>query len=156
MTTNQVDPVPMGMHTLTPHLCCKGAAEAITFYTAAFGAIELARTPGADGRLLNAMLKIGDSCLMLVDEFPEWGGKGPGTLGGSPVTIHLQVPNCDAWFARAVEAGAEVKMPLADMLWGDRYGMLSDPFGHSWSIGTHKVDLSHEQIAAAAKQACGA
>jgi PhnB protein len=154
MTTTQVNPVPMGMHTLTPHLCIKGAAAAIEFYKSAFGAIELGRTPGADGRLLHAMLKIGDSFLMLTDEFPEWGGKAPGALGGTPVTVHLQVPDCDASFARAVEAGAVVKMPLADMFWGDRYGMLTDPFGHAWSVASHKVDLTPEQILAASKGDC--
>ncbi|MEO7496052.1 MAG: VOC family protein [Massilia sp.] len=154
MSEPQVNPVPMGMHTITPHLNCKGAAEAIDFYKKAFGATEFGRVAGNDGRLLNAMLKIGDSPLMLVDEFPEWGGTSPATLGGSPVTIHLQVEDCDAWFARAVEAGAEVKLPMADMFWGDRYGMVIDPFGHYWSIATHIVDKTPEQIAAAAKAAC--
>src|SRR5213076_581239 len=96
----------------------------IEFYKKAFGAQELARMPGPGGKLIHAMLKIGDSLIMLVDEFPEWGGAAPNTLKGTPVTLHMQVPDCDAAFARALEAGATVKMPMADMFWGDRYGVL--------------------------------
>lgn len=148
-----VKPVPEGMHTVTPHLVCAGAAEAIEFYKNAFGAIEMLRMPGPDGKLMHAMIRIGDSPVMLVDEFPEWGGTSPKALNGTPVTIHLQVPDADAMFQRAVDAGATVKMPLADMFWGDRYGLVIDPFGHSWSIATHIKDMTPEEMAQAGRDA---
>jgi PhnB protein len=150
-----VKPIPEGMHTVTPHLVCAGASDAIEYYKKAFGAIELARMPGPDGRLMHAMVKIGDSPVMLVDEFPEWGGKGPKALGGTPVTLHLQVTDADAVFKSAVDAGATVKMPIADMFWGDRYGIVIDPFGHSWSIATHIKDMSPEEMMEAGKAAMG-
>jgi uncharacterized glyoxalase superfamily protein PhnB len=150
-----VKPVPDDMHTVTPHLTCDGAAAAIEFYKQAFGAVEGLRMPGPDGRLMHAMIRIGDSPVMLADEFPEWGGSGPKRLGGTPVTIHLQVPNADEVFQRALDAGAEVKMPIADMFWGDRYGIVTDPFGHAWSIATHIKDMTPEQMAAAGKAAMG-
>jgi PhnB protein len=146
--------VPEGMHTITPHLVCAGAAKAIDFYQRAFGAVEEFRLDTPDGKLMHAMLRIGDSAIMLNDEFPEMGAVGPQPGRGSPVTIHLSVPDADASFARAVEAGATVKMPLADMFWGDRYGLLEDPFGHSWSVATHLRDMSPEEIREAAKDAC--
>jgi PhnB protein len=148
-----VKPIPEGMHTVTPHLTCAGAADAIEFYKKAFGAIEMGRMPGPGGKLMHAMLKIGDSAIMLVDEFPEWGGKGPKTLGGTPVTIHLYVNDADAVFKSAVDAGATAKMPMADMFWGDRYGIVIDPFGHSWSIATHIKDMTPEEMAKAGKDA---
>jgi PhnB protein len=142
-------PIPAGQHAITPHLVVKGAAEAIDFYKRALGAEELSRMPfpGKDGRMKlgHAELRIGDSRLFLADEFPEYGSVGP-SGGGSPVTIHLYVTDADAAFARAVEAGATVAMPLADMFWGDRYGKLIDPFGHHWSIAEHLEDLSPEQM----------
>jgi PhnB protein len=152
MTT--VQPIPPGMASLTPHLICKGAADAIAFYAQAFDAVELGRLPGQDGRLLHAMLRIGDSALMLTDEYPEQNELGPQALKGSPVTIHLYVPDVDATVARAVAAGARVTMPVSDMFWGDRYGTLEDPFGHRWSVATHVRDLTPEEIAAAARTAC--
>src|SRR5258708_5146533 len=130
---NGVKKIPDGMHTLTPHLTVKNAAKAIDFYKQAFGAMELGRHPMPDGRLMHAMLKIGDSLLMLNDEFPEMGGCG-GPVGLSPVTIHIQVEDADACFNKAVGAGATVKMPPMDMFWGDRYAKVTDPFGHEWSI----------------------
>lgn len=145
MSNTKVDPLN-GMSTVTPHLVCANATQAIDFYKKAFGAEELMRMAGPDGKLMHAMLKIGDSNIMMMDEAPEWGAKGPKLLGGASVTLHLQVPDCDASFARAVDAGATVKMPLADMFWGDRYGVLEDPYGHSWSIATHKLELTSEQI----------
>ena len=151
--STSVKPVPEGMHTVTPHLVCDGAAAAIEFYKKAFGAIEMARMPGPGGKLMHAMIKIGDSPVMLVDEFPEWGSTGPKSLNGTPVTIHLQVPDADAVFKSAVDAGATVKMQIADMFWGDRYGLVIDPFGHSWSIATHIKDLTPEEIAQAGKAA---
>jgi PhnB protein len=151
---SSVQPVPSDMHSVTPHLVCKGAAEAIAFYVRAFGAAELARLPAPDGRLMHAMIRIGDTPLMLVDEFPEQGCLGPQALNGSPVTLHLYVPDVDATVARAVEAGARVTMPVSDMFWGDRYGRLEDPFGHQWSVASHVRDLSPEEIAAAMGQSC--
>jgi PhnB protein len=150
-----VKPVPEGMHTVTPHLVCEGAAAAIDFYTKAFGAVEAHRMPGPDGRLMHAMIRIGDSQVMLADAFPEWGSKGPKMLGGTPVTIHLQVPNADEVFQSAVAAGAEVRMPIADMFWGDRYGIVIDPFGHSWSVATHIKDMTPEEMAAGKAAMCG-
>jgi uncharacterized glyoxalase superfamily protein PhnB len=154
MIQSHVKAVPDGMHTITPHLVCRDAAAAIAFYQKAFGAVELARLPGPQGKLLHAMLRIGDSPFMLVDEFPEWGALGPQSLKGSPVTIHLYVEDADAAIERAVAAGARLTMPVADMFWGDRYGTVEDPFGHRWSIATHLRDLSPEEIQAAAKAAC--
>ncbi|MES2295852.1 MAG: VOC family protein [Pseudomonadota bacterium] len=157
MTEAKISPIPPGMHSLTPHLVCDGAAAAIDFYQRAFGAVEMSRMPGPGGKLIHAMLMIGDSAMMLVDAFPEWGGFDPKALKGSPVTIHLYVPNADAVFAQAVAAGAEAKMPMADMFWGDRFGMVIDPFGHHWSIATHMRDLTPEQMMAEmqASQECG-
>jgi uncharacterized glyoxalase superfamily protein PhnB len=141
-------PIPKGHHTITPSLIVKGAAEAIEFYKRAFGAEELGRMPmpGPDGQVKigHAELQIGDSRLFLADEFPTHGVVGPN--GSSPVTLHLYVTDADAVFNRAVAAGATVKMPLANMFWGDRYGKLVDPFGHSWSIGTHIEDVPHEEM----------
>ncbi len=154
MIQSHVKAVPDGMHTITPHLVCRDAAAAIAFYQKAFGAVELARLPGPQGRLLHAMLRIGESPLMLVDEFPDWGALGPQTLKGSPVTMHLYVEDVDAAVERAVAAGARLTMPVADMFWGDRYGTVEDPFGHRWSIATHIRDLSPEEIQAAAREAC--
>lgn len=148
--------IPEGMHALTPHLVCAGAAQAIEFYKAAFGAVEGGRIPGPDGRLIHAMVRIGDSALMLVDEMPEWNVLGPKSLKGSPVTIHLYVEDADATAARAVQAGATLTMPVAEQFWGDRYGQLEDPFGHKWSVATHVRDLSPEQMREAMKSMGGA
>lgn len=137
-----IKPVPDNMHTITPHLICAGAADAIEFYKKAFNAVEEMRLPGQKGRLMHAMIRIEGSAVMLVDEMPEWGALSPKSLKGSPVTIHIFVPDADAFFARAVAAGAKVLMPLADMFWGDRYGKIEDPFGHHWSIATHVRDVS--------------
>ncbi len=146
---SQAKPIPDGMHSLTPHLVCDGAAAAIEFYKKAFNAQELARLPGPDGKVMHAMLKIGDSHFMLNDEFRDFGGFGPKYLKGSPVTIHLYVPDVDAQVAQAVAAGAKVTMPVADMFWGDRYGQLEDPFGHKWSVATHIKDTTPEEAMAA-------
>ena len=152
MTT--VQPIPNDMHSVTPHLVGKGAADAITFYVKAFGAVELARLPGPDGRLIHGMVRIGDSLVMLVDEFPEYGSSSPLALKGSPVTLHLYVKDVDAAVAQAVACGAKITMPVADMFWGDRYGVIKDPFGHNWSLATHIRDLNSEEIKAAAAEAC--
>ena len=147
MSAPRVQPIPEGAHSLTPHLVCNGAAHAIEFYTRAFGAVEEFRMPGPDGRLVHACVRIGDSQLMLVDEFPEHGSLGPKALNGSPVTIHHFVEDVDAVVECAAKAGARVTMPPTDMFWGDRYATLEDPFGHHWSVATHQRDLTPEQIA---------
>ena len=146
------------LHPLTPHLVCAGAAEAIGFYERAFGATELVRLPGPDGRLIHACISVNGSTVMLVDEFPEMGGRSPLTLRGTPVTLHLTVADVDAAVARAVAAGAKVVTPVADMFWGDRFGVVEDPFGHHWSIATPKREMTPEEVRAAATAAephCG-
>jgi uncharacterized glyoxalase superfamily protein PhnB len=145
----KVKPVPDDMRTVTPHLVCAGAADAIEFYKKAFDAVEEARLPGPGGKIMHAMIRIQGSVVMLVDEMPEWGTLGPKSLKGSPVTIHVYVPDVDAFVKRAVDAGAKVTMPVADMFWGDRYGKLEDPFGHQWSVATHVRDVSMEEAQAA-------
>ncbi|MDP3841692.1 MAG: VOC family protein [Oxalobacteraceae bacterium] len=150
----QVKPIPDGMRTVTPHLVCAGAADAIAFYKKAFNAEEVGRLEGPQGKLMHAQIRIGDSAVMLVDEFPNWGSFGPKSLKGSPVTIHLYVEDVDAAFKRAVDAGATVKMALADMFWGDRYGLLEDPFGHYWSIATHVRDVSPDEMQQAMQKGC--
>ncbi len=151
----QVKPIPDGMRTVTPHLICAGAADAIEFYKKAFNAVEMARMPGSQGKLIHALIRIGDSAVVLVDEFAEWGSMGPKSLKGSPVTIHLYVEDVDSVVERAVAAGAKVTMPLEDTFWGDRYGKLEDPFGHQWSVATHVRDVSPEELRQAAQKACG-
>jgi len=153
--SSRVKPIPSGFHTLTPHLVVKGASKAIEFYKKAFGAQEIGRMSGPDGKsILHADLKIGDSHVFLVDEMPEMGCRGPESTGGTPVTIHMYVEDVDAAFGKAVAAGATVRMPLADMFWGDRYGVLTDPFGHAWSLASHKEDLTPEEIRKGAQSAC--
>ena len=142
----QVKAIPEGMHTVTPHLVCAGAADAIEFYKKAFNATEVGRLAGPQGKLMHAMIRIGGSAVMLVDEFPQWNSLGPKALKGSPVTIHLYVEDVDAWVKRAVAAGAKITMPLEDMFWGDRYCRLEDPFGHHWSVATHLRDVSPEKM----------
>ncbi len=155
MIKPNVKPIPEGMHSLTPLLTCAGAADAIDFYKKAFNAVEVSRLPGPKGKLMHASLRIGNSALMLTDEFPEWGGLGPKLLKGSPVTVHLYVENVDAAVEQAVAAGAKITMPLADMFWGDRYAQLEDPFGHRWSVATHTRDLSPAEIQQAMGKASG-
>jgi uncharacterized glyoxalase superfamily protein PhnB len=139
--------VPEGYHTLAPHLVVKGAAQAIDYYKKAFGATEIRRHPGPDGSsIMFAEVQIGDSRLFLNDEFPNMGVTSPLAMGGTPVTIHMYVEDADAVFTRAVDAGAKVLMPLADQFWGDRYGMVADPFGHRWSIASHLEDLTPDQL----------
>ena len=144
--------IPEGMHSITPHLVCAGAAKALDFYQKAFGATEVGRLPGPDGRLMHAAMKIGDSTVMLADEMPEWGSLGPRALKGSPVTIHIYVEDVDALVARAEKAGAKVTMPVADQFWGDRYGKLEDPFGHHWSVATHVRDVTPDEMKKAMQQ----
>ena len=129
---------PVARQSVVPHLTVKGGAEALAFYAEALGARELIRMPTPDGRLMHASMMIGDSWVYLCDEFPEYGegSTSPQALGGSPVVLHLNVPDVDASFAKAVAAGATAAMPPADMFWGDRYGQIIDPFGHRWSMST--------------------
>ena len=134
-----VKPVPDGYHTVTPHLVVRDAAKAIEFYKKAFGAKETFRMPGPDGKLMHAEIQIGDSMVMLADEFPEYGTKSPQALGGSPVNILLYVENADKVFQQAVAAGATVTMPLADQFWGAKFGMLTDRFGKSWMFNYDRV-----------------
>jgi PhnB protein len=147
-----------GLQTVTPYLIVSSGPRAIEFYKRAFGAAEVYRMPAPDGqRVMHAELKIGGSVIMLADEFPEHGGgRGPDIIGSTTVSIHLRVPNADKAFAQAVEAGATVIMPLADMFWGDRFGKLRDPFGHEWSVAHQVRQLSPAQIAEAAKKAFSA
>lgn len=147
----KIKPIPDGMHTVTPHLICEGAANAIEFYKKAFDAKEDSRLPGPDGKLMHASLTIGDSTVMLADDFPEHGSPGPRALKGSPVVVHLYVKDVDAVVARAVKAGAKITMPLADQFWGDRYCQLQDPFGHRWSVATHVRDVPPQEWPAAMK-----
>ena len=142
----QVKAVPPGFHTLTPHLVVRNAEQALEFYKNAFGAEVLHVAHMPDGKVMHASLRIGDSMLMLNDEFPDYGTLSPLSTGGSAVTIHIYTENVDAAFNRAVSAGTQVKMPLADQFWGDRYGVVADPFGHKWSLGAHIKDMSPEEM----------
>jgi PhnB protein len=141
-----VKPIPDGYHTLTPFLTVRDAARAIEFYKQAFGAVERGVMKGPDGKVMHAELMIGDSIIMLSDEFPEYGAVSPLSIGGSGLGLHIYVDGVDAAFDRAVKAGAQVEMPVMDQFWGDRYGKLKDPFGHKWSIATHTKDLSAEEM----------
>ena len=141
-----VKAIPEGYHTVTPHLVIKDAGKAMEFYKKAFGAEEIFRMSGPDGKtIMHAEIRIGNSHLMLNDEMPDYGAVGPQSIGGTPVTLHLYVSDVDSSFKRAIEAGATEEMAVADMFWGDRYGKLLDPFGHKWSIATHKEDVSPEE-----------
>ena len=142
----KVKPIPDGCHTVTPHLIVRGADKAMDFYKKAFGAKELSRCPGPNGKLMHAEFQIGDSHLYMCEEFPDMGAKSPQAYNGSPVTIHLYVEDVDSFYNKAVAAGATAKMPVSDMFWGDRYGKLNDPFGHNWSVATHKEDLTPQQM----------
>jgi PhnB protein len=144
--TTAVKPVPDGYHTATPYIICRGAAKAIDFYKQAFGAEELMRLAGPDGKIGHAEIRIGDSPIMLADEHPEMGAVSPQSIGGTAVGILLYVPDVDAVFRRAIAAGATVERPVEDKFYGDRMGGVIDPFGHRWYIGTHKEDLSTEEV----------
>jgi PhnB protein len=141
-----VKPIPDGYHSVTPYLIISGAGATIEFYKRAFGATELLRMPGPGGKVMHAEIKIGDSPIMLADEMPEMGYRGPQALGGTPVSIMLYVQDVDKTFNQAVAAGAKVMRPLQDQFYGDRSGTVTDPYGHVWTIGTHKEDLTPEEI----------
>jgi PhnB protein len=138
--------VPEGYHTVTPHLILRDAARAIEFYKRAFGAEERMRLAMPDRTIVHAELKIGDSIVMLSDEFPQMDARSPHSLGGTASGIMIYCENVDSAFRRAVDAGATVKMPVADMFWGDRYGKLEDPFGHQWALASRIEDLTVEEV----------
>ena len=140
-----VSPIPPGYHSVTPYLMVRDATRALAFYRDAFGADEVMRFEGPPGRIAHAEVKIGDSHVMLADESPDQGFVGPQTLGGAGVSLMLYVQDVDSTFARAVAAGATVRRPVADQFYGDRVGTLADPFGHVWSIATHREDVSVEE-----------
>lgn len=147
-----VKPIPEGYHSVTPYLIVKGAAQALEFYKKALGAAEIMRMADPSGKVMHAELKIGDSIVMIADEFPEMGAKGPHTIGGSPVGICLYVPNVDQQFKQAIAAGAKEERPVKDQFYGDRSGTLRDPFGHQWTIATHTEDLTPEEIGKRAEE----
>jgi PhnB protein len=151
-----VNPIPEGYHSLTPYLAVEDATRAIEFYKEAFGAEELMRMPGENGKIAHAELQVGDSKLMLSDPFPQSTVRPPAERGGPTASIFMYVEDCDATFEQAERAGAKIEMPLEDMFWGDRFGSLQDPFGHIWSVATHKEDLTEEQMAERQHQAMAA
>jgi uncharacterized glyoxalase superfamily protein PhnB len=144
--SDNVQPIPAGFHTLTPHLVVRNAAEALQFYQKALSAEVLNVAKMSDGKIMHAALRIGDSMLMLNDEMPEHGALSPLAHNGTGVTIHIYTEDADGMFNRAVSAGAQVRMPLLDQFWGDRYGIVTDPYGHQWSIATHVKDVSPEEM----------
>lgn len=141
-----VKPIPEGYHTLTPYMTVRDAVRAIDFYKQAFGAQERGVMKGPDGKVMHAELKIGDSVIMLADEFPEFGAVAPESGASTSMGLHIYVTDVDDAFDRAVKAGAKVEMPVSDQFWGDRYGKLRDPFGHKWSIATHVKDMSADEM----------
>ena len=157
MTTSDVKPIPEGMNTVTPHLICAGAADAIEFYKKAFGAVEMMRFPGPDGKIMHACIRIGNSNVTLADESPKFGMLSPKSFPGTSVSLHLYVENVDAFAKHAVDAGAKTVIPITDMFWGDRHGHLEDPFGHRWSVATRIKNLTVDEIkkAVPANMECG-
>lgn len=155
--SKSTQPIPAGQENLIPHLVVSPCTDAIAFYKKAFGAEQMGLMPAPDGRVMHAALRLGKSFVFLADDFPEYcGGKqsSPKALKGTPVTFHQYVKDCDAAIQKATDAGATVLMPPADMFWGDRYGVVTDPFGHNWSFATHIKDLTPAEMEAGMKQAC--
>ena len=146
MTAKKVLPIPKGYHSVTAYLSVQNAAQAIDFYKRAFGAKELLRMPGPDGKIGHAEVMIGDSQVMLADEFPDMGFLGPQSRGGTTVQLHLYVKDVDATVEKALAAGGKLKRPVEDQFYGDRAGTLEDPFGHVWYVATHKEELSPAEI----------
>jgi PhnB protein len=144
--TKEVKAIPDGYHSVTPYLVVQGAAQAIDFYRRAFGAQEIMRMDGPGGKLTHAEIRIGDSVIMLSDEMPGATVRSPQSLGGTSASIFVYLEDIDSVFKRAEAAGAKVVMPLANQIWGDRYGTLADPFGHVWSLATHVEDVAPEEI----------
>jgi PhnB protein len=151
-----VEPIPEGYHTATPYLAVDDAAEALEYYKKAFGAKERGRMEAPDGKIGHAEIQIGDSLVMLSDPFPQASTRTPKELGGTTASVFLYVENVDAFVQRAVDAGATVSMEVADQFWGDRFGTITDPFGHSWSVATHIEDVPPEEMAERAKTAMAA
>lgn len=147
-----VKPVPDGYHSVTPYLIISGAAAALEFYKKSFGATELLRMDAPGGKIAHAEIKIGDSPIMLADEHPDMGYRSPQAIGGTPVSIMIYVEDVDAVFNRTVAAGAKVRQPVKDQFYGDRSGTVEDPFGHVWTIATHKEDLTPEEIGKRAQE----
>jgi PhnB protein len=146
MSKSQVKPVPEGHHSVTPYLVVDGAARALDFYRRVFGAAERMRMPGPDGKVGHAEISIGDSVIMLADEHPEVGARGPRAFGGSPVSLMLYVADVDATVKTAVAAGAKILRPVEDKFYGDRSGSIEDPFGHHWHVSTHKEDVPPDEM----------
>lgn len=143
-----VKPIPEKYNTVTPYLTIRRAGDAIDWYVKAFGAEEVSRVPMSeeDPRLMHGEIRIGDSIIMMSEEFPEWGSRGAETVGGSPVSLLIYSDDVDSLWKRAIGAGAKIKMELADQFWGDRFGSLEDPFGHQWSVAQHVEDVSPEEM----------
>ena len=153
--TDKVSPIPAGFHSITPYLCIKNAADAIEFYKKAFGAVEVMRMAAPDGRIGHAEIKIGDSHLMISDEYPEMNFRSPQTIGGSPVFLMVYVEDVDAVVQQSIDTGATLQRPIADQFYGDRTGSVEDPFGYTWFLSTHIEDVPLEELekrAAAAHQ----
>jgi PhnB protein len=146
MSQTTIQPIPQGYHTATPYLTIKDCSKAIDFYKKAFDAEEKVRMNGDDGKVMHAEIKIGDSVLMMTDENLQWNHKGPEQFGGSPISILLYVKNVDEFYEKAIKAGATSVRPVKDEFYGDRMGTLKDPFGFTWSIGTHVEDVSPEEM----------
>lgn len=153
--SDKVKPIPDGYHTLTPYLTVRNGGAALDFYKRAFGADEIFRIAGPDGRIGHAEIRIGDSAIMLSDEFPEMGSHSPASIGGSPVMLHLYVEDVDALVERAVQAGGTLERPVANQFYGDRGGMITDPFGHRWWIATHVEDVPPDELERRSKAAFG-
>lgn len=149
----RVSPIPQGYHSVTPYLAVSNGAQALEFYKRAFGAQEVMRNNDPQGKVTHAEIKIGDSFIMLSDEMPNSGLRSPQSLGGTTASLFLYVNDVDSTFRQAVSAGAKSEQPLADMFWGDRYGRLTDPFGHSWSLATHIEDVSPDEMKRRAQEA---
>ena len=141
-----VKPIPEGYHSITPYLFVRSAASAIDFYKNAFGATEIVRMAGSNGKITHAEMKIGDSIVMLADENPQTGVMSPQTVGGFSSGLHIYVENVDAIIQKAIESGAKLLRPIKDQFYGDRSGSLLDPFGHMWSVATHVEDVSPEEM----------
>lgn len=147
-----VKPTPDGFHTVTPSIVVNNSKEAIEFYKSVFGAKEIYQMPTPDGKTLHAMIQIGDSFVMMTDEFPHMGSRAPNTVGGTSTTIYMYVDDADKIYDQAIKQGAMPTMPIMDAFWGDRCGGIIDPFGHSWMIATHKKDVTPEEMKNAAKE----
>ena len=151
MDSLMTKPIPDGFHTCTPSLVVSDSKGAIEFYKKAFDAHEIYQMPTPDGKVMHAMVQIGDSFVMMSDEFPDMGSKSPTMLGGTAGTIYLYVEDADKIFNQAVQAGGKVTMPIMDAFWGDRFGTITDPYGHSWAIATHQKDMTPEEMRTAAE-----